>query len=236
MKYPIIPYRIFPLGDAALTVDFGNSIDETLNSKILNWVYSLRVNPPEGMIEVTPAYNSFTVYYHVIQIKKAVNGSSTAFEFMKQKLDEFLQQAVTDHLPESSLIEIPVCYDAAFAADIDKLSVVLNLSHEEIIHTHISRIYKIYMLGFLPGFAYMGQLDDRISLPRKSRPENITSGSVGIAGTQTGIYPLTSPGGWHIIGRTPLRLFNKEKDDPVLLKPGNRIKFISISRYEFENY
>ncbi|HMU46568.1 MAG TPA: 5-oxoprolinase subunit PxpB [Chitinophagaceae bacterium] len=236
MKYPIIPYRIFPLGDSAVTVDFDNSIDEKLNDDILKRVRHLRLNPPEGMIEVTPAYSSFTVYYDVMALRRSDSSKTSSFELIKKQLEEFMLQSLPDDLTNNRMIEVPVCYSEEFAPDIEKLAVTKNLSVEEVIQIHLSGNYKVYMLGFLPGFAYMGKVDERISMPRKTKPENVMSGSVGIAGTQTGIYPLTSPGGWHIIGRTLLKLFDKEKEDSVLLKPGDKVRFTSISKHEFENY
>ena len=108
---------------------------------------------------------------------------------------------------------------------------------DEIVRLHTERIYKVYMIGFLPGFAYMGEVDERIAMPRKQQPRtNVEAGSVGIAGIQTGIYPLTSPGGWQIIGKTPMKLFDKEKEDAVLLQPGDEINFYSITENEFANY
>lgn len=236
MKYPIIPYRIFPLGDSAITVDFDSSIDDKLNDDILKRVRHLRLNPPEGMIEVTPAYSSFTVYYDVMTLRRSDNSKKSSFELMKKLLEEFMLQSLPGNLPDNRIIEVPVCYSKEFAPDLENLAVTKNLSVEEVIQIHLSRNYKVYMLGFLPGFAYMGQVDERISMPRKIKPENVMGGSIGIAGTQTGIYPLASPGGWHIIGRTSLKLFDKEKEDSVLLKPGDRVRFTSISKHEFENY
>lgn len=236
MKYPIIPYRIFPLGDSAITVDFDSSIDDKLNDDILKRVRHLRLSPPEGMIEATPAYSSFTVYYDVMVLRRSDNSKTSAFELMKKQLEEFMLQTLSENLSNNKMTEVPVCYSEEFAPDLEKLAIAKNLTVEEVIQIHQSGNYKVYMLGFLPGFAYMGQVDERISMPRKIKPENVMSGSIGIAGTQTGIYPLTSPGGWHIIGRTPLKLFDKEKEDSVLLKPGDRVRFTSISKYEFENY
>ena len=130
---------------------------------------------------------------------------------------------------------IPVCYDDEFAIDLPWIAEQKNLTREEIVLLHSSRQYHVYMLGFLPGFSYMGEVDERIVVPRKPEPLPISAGSVGIAGKQTGIYPLNSPGGWQIIGRTPLKMFNKDNDEPCLLKAGDSVEFYSITIDEFNH-
>lgn len=233
MNYPIIPYRIFPLGDTAITVDFGNRIDEALNNEVIARVNQLQQYPLPGMIEVVPAYSSFTVCYDVLSVKKTINAEQTVFELIKQQLVERLQQPVHPKKTVLEIISIPVCYDIEFALDIQYLAGTKNISVDEVIDIHTSKNYKVYMLGFLPGFAYMGEVDERIIMPRKLQPVNITPGSVGIAGKQTGIYPFASPGGWQIIGRTPLKLFDTGNEEPALLKAGLTIQFYSISKTDF---
>jgi inhibitor of KinA len=138
---------------------------------------------------------------------------------------------------EAREIQVPVCYSGRFAPDMQLLCKQKGLSTEEVVHLHCSRIYRVYMLGFLPGFTYMGKVDERIAIERKERPRSeVPAGSVGIAGVQTGIYPMDSPGGWQIIGRTPLQLFTKQSEHPVLFAPGDRVKFYSISENEFKDH
>jgi len=132
------------------------------------------------------------------------------------------------------LIRIPVCYDNEFAIDLPWIAEQKSLTREEIIRLHSSRQYHVYMLGFLPGFSYMGEVDEKIIVRRKPEPQQILAGSVGIAGKQTGIYPLNSPGGWQIIGRTPLKMFNKDNIEPCLLKAGDAVEFYSITSEEFD--
>jgi inhibitor of KinA len=134
------------------------------------------------------------------------------------------------------IVDIPVCYEEKFAPDIEQLAKEKNISVEEVIRIHSSKQYRVYMLGFLPGFSYMGEGDEKISISRKSQPVMVAAGSIGIAGRQTGIYPLTSPGGWQIIGRTPLKLFDAKRKESTLLKAGDIVQFISISKNEFESY
>jgi inhibitor of KinA len=234
MNHPGFPYRIFPLGDAAITVDFGNCIDETINKEVIARFNQLRQQPLPGMIEAVPAYSSLTVYYDMMTLKKKVPFHQTVYEWMRQQLEERLQQPVQQDQITGRLLNIPVCYDEEFAWDIQQLAATKNIPVDEVIQIHTARQYKVYMLGFLPGFAYMGEVDEKIATPRKPHPVNIEAGSVGIAGKQTGIYPLSSPGGWQIIGRTPLKLFDTSAVEPTLLKAGDLVKFYSITKNEFE--
>ena len=227
------PYRIFPLGDSATTVDFGNCINEDINKEVIARFNQLQQQPLPGMIEAVPAYSSLTVHYDVLVLKKKVTAGQTAYELMKQQLEERLQQSFQHSETKERLIKIPVCYDNEFGLDIQQLAATKNLSVDEVIEIHTSKIYKVYMLGFLPGFSYMGEVDERIAMPRKPQPVNIAAGSIGIAGKQTGIYPLASPGGWQIIGRTPLKLFDAEKEEPTLLKAGDSVQFYLINKEEF---
>jgi inhibitor of KinA len=230
------PYRIFPLGDTAITVDFGETIDEEINRKVLSLYHHLQAYPLYGMVETVPAYSSLTVYYDFTSTRKKISNGQTVYDYVKNQLQERLQQSlpVPDITPR--MMSIPVCYDADFGPDLEKLAREENLTTEEIIRIHCEKQYRVYMLGFLPGFTYMGEVDERISVARKSQPDNVAPGSVGIAGRQTGIYPQASPGGWQIIGRTPLKLFDRDKEEPVLLKAGDYVQFIPISKHEFANY
>ena len=229
-------HTIFPISDSALTIDFGNVINETISSKVLSLFREFQNNPPEGVIETIPAYSSLTVYYNIFQLSKSIPSDKTVYEWVSLQLEERLL-----HLPETSdnesrLLEIPVCYEHEFAPDIEELATRKGISVEKVIQVHSSRQYRVFMLGFLPGFSYMGEVDEKISVPRKSQPKPVAAGSIGIAGRQTGIYPSASPGGWQIIGRTPLKLFDPGKEEPTLLKAGDSVRFISISKNEFENY
>lgn len=225
-------YQIFPLGDSAVTVQLGNTINETINKRIISLFQYLQNNPLEGCKEIVPAYNSFTVYYDVIAIKKK-HSAGTAFDIIKRQLEEVLTIPVKFNETENEVIRIPVLYggdDLHFIAD-EK-----NISIEEVIAIHSSVEYRVYMSGFLPGFAYMGEVDEQIAIGRKEKPSRIEPGSVGIAGRQTGIYPFSSPGGWRIIGRTPLKIFDIKKEKPALLQAGDYVKFYPITAHEFENY
>ena len=231
-----ISKNIFAIGDSALTIELGNFINEDVNSKVLSLFRSIQNDPLPGVIEAIPAYTSLTIYYDVFQLSKLVPQETTVFDWMSNQIEERLNKSTDNSEASSRLIEVPVCYDKEFAPDIEQLAHVKGITVDEVINIHSSKEYRVYMLGFLPGFSYMGEIDERIAMPRQPQPKPVAAGSIGIAGIQTGIYPLASPGGWQIIGRTPLQLFDPSKEDPTLLKTGDRVRFISISKDEFENY
>lgn len=229
-------YQLFPLGDSAITIDFGNLIDEPVNRRVIALFHTLRKDPLPGMIEAVPAYSSLAIYYDPIALRKKIPAGKHTFEWLSEQLATLLQQPLTIDDSETTLIQVPVCYDPEMGTDLLALATQKNITPEELVRIHTEKEYRVYMLGFLPGFTYMGQVDERIAATRKSQPRQVAAGSVGIAGKQTGIYPLTSPGGWHIIGRTPLVLFDSKKQEPTLLKAGDRIQFVPISKNEFKNH
>lgn len=229
------PYKILSLGDAAIIVDFGNCIDKSINKLVHAVFYRLQNKPIPGMIEAVPAYCSITIYYDVLLIRNKLSKQLTAFEWVSDKIKEYLFVEKNEFEADEPLINIPVCYDKEYGPDLDFVALKNTISVEEIIQCHTATEYRVYMLGFLPGFAYMGLIDEKIVSPRKQYPALVEAGSVGIAGKQTGIYPFKSPGGWQIIGRTPLNLFDKEKTNPVLFKSGDNVKFYSITKDEFED-
>jgi len=236
MNYQGLPYHIFPLGDSAVTIDYGNTISEEINDMVLARFHQFQLQQIPGVIEIVPSYSSLTIYYDVCKLRKNDSYGLTAFEWMKWKIEELLKYPVQKNETEKRSIRIPVCYQDEFAPDLQQMATAKNCSPEEIIRIHTAVPYRVYMIGFLPGFAYMGVVDEKIVMPRKQQPVNVKEGSVGIAGKQTGIYPLSSPGGWQIIGRTPIKMFDAEKDDPAVLKAGDIVQFYSITKDEFESY
>ena len=227
-----ISYRIFPLNESVITVDFGNIIDYPLNQKVISLFNYLKDHPIEHIIEVVPAYSSLTVYYDTVAIIKE-NPSRLAYDVIREQLESLVNNHSVIYTRAVRVVRIPVCYAGA---DLDFIAKKIDLQLEEIIAIHSGVDYHVYMLGFLPGFPYLGEVDERIRMPRKEQPTNVVAGSIGIAGSQTGIYPVNSPGGWQIIGRTPLTLFDAAKEEPALLKAGDTVQFYPISRHEFENY
>jgi inhibitor of KinA len=228
-------YKIFFVSDSAATIDFGNVIDEEINKKTISLFNHLSQYPMEGMIEAIPAYSSVTIYYDVALLRKKISQQKKVYEWIRNELHKLMHNDFADLQIITNLVRIPVCYEE-FGIDLQFIAEQKNISPGEIIRLHTSKKYRVYMLGFLPGFAYMGEVEEQIAMPRKLQPQSIVAGSVGIAGKQTGIYPLNSPGGWQIIGRTPLKMFDKDKDEPCLLKAGDQVEFYSIKKDEFENY
>ena len=185
-----------------------------------------------GAKDIIPAYTTITVVYDIAAIRKITN--TAAYKYISEQIEKAISECDWKNESSPREIIIPVCYDISLGIDLPEMSNQKNISIEEIISIHTSATYNVYMLGFLPGFAYMGMVDDKIVVPRLSQPrKNVPAGSVGIAGNQTGIYPLDSPGGWNIIGQTPLRMFDINNTDPCLVKPGDKVKFVSISLEQF---
>jgi len=220
-----LAYKILNNGDSAISLVFEAPISEQLNIKIIQLCNCIRENLKQEVQEVIPAYQSLTVIYDSLLITT-------------KKLNQTISQIANSPLPKltvkAKLIKIPVCYESEFSPDIDRLSNYSGLSKQQIIQRHTAPTYRVQMLGFLPGFLYLGGLDESLQCPRKTTPEiKIPKGSVGIGGNQTGIYPISSPGGWQLIGRTPLNLFQPEKAHPFIASPLDKIQFFSINKTEF---
>ena len=229
-------YHIFPLGDSALTIDFGNVIDEQINAQVLELFRITQALKLPGIRDLVPAYSSLTIHYDLVAIK-GDRLFPSAFEMLSTQMIGILNDHSLDAASRKPEIKrIPVCYEEAFGPDLSFIEGERKKPVEEIIRLHAEKVYRVYMTGFLPGFPYMGRVDEKIAVPRKPAPVPVAAGSVGIAGMQTGIYPLASPGGWQIIGRTPVTIFDRDRREPVLLQPGDEVQFYPITRYEFENY
>jgi len=219
-------YKIFPLGENALTIDFGNEISLELNGKVLRLAEFLARNSFAGFVEIVPAYSSLTIFYDVFTVRKNFPAFQTAFEAVKALVENALPNLNEIEFVEPRLVKIPVCFDAESALDLDWVAAENNLTREKAIEIFLSKTYRVFMLGFLPGFAYMGETDERIAAPRKPAPRlKVPRGSVGIAGRQTGIYPFESPGGWQIIGRTTQELFTPDAENPTFLQAGDLVEF-----------
>lgn len=225
-------YSIYPIGDSALTIEFGNTIREQTNEGVMQLFHQLKKNQVAYIIDIIPAYSSISVIYNTVAIKKS-NPNILAFDWMKQQIVKEMELSHVNELNRRQ-ITIPVCYDITLGPDLNEVADYASLSIEEVIALHKAKLYKVYMIGFLPGFPYMATVDEKIQLPRKSQPRTkVPAGSVGIAGAQTGIYPSASPGGWQLIGQTPIKLFDVTQENPCLLQPGDKVSFYAISIDEF---
>jgi inhibitor of KinA len=218
--------KIFPLGDGALTIDFGNEISVRLNNRVLKLAGFFTGNSFAGFEEIVPAYSSLTIFYDVLKVRRNFPEFATAFEAVKSFAENALENSDDLQIKEPRLIKIPVCFDRGFALDLDFVAASNNLSPEKVVEIFLGKTYRVFMLGFLPGFSYMGEVDERIVTPRKQTPRTkVPKGSVGIAGKQTGIYSLASPGGWQIIGKTNIELFTPEANTPTFLRAGDSVQF-----------
>jgi inhibitor of KinA len=227
------PFKFIPINESSLLISFDDVIHEEVHARVMQAKTAIETNPFPGFVETVPAYTSLAVYYNHTEVKKT---QETVSATVIETLELLLTSATTNQVTTSNnIIELPVCYDLEFAADLIETAEHLQLSTEELISIHHTKTYKVFMLGFSPGFPYMGTVDERIFTQRKQQPRlKVEPGSVAIAGNQTGIYPFATPGGWNIIGRTPFLLFDRNRSNPFLLKAGDEVKFKQISKEEFE--
>ncbi|MBU3098833.1 MULTISPECIES: 5-oxoprolinase subunit PxpB [Clostridium] len=223
--YEEVKYLI--AGDRALVVEFGDKIEEQVNSKIRSLTVAIEQEGIIGINETIPTYRSLMVIYDpmIMELDELIS----VLKSIILKMHEL-------ELPGAKVIEIPTLYGGEYGPDIEFVAKHNKISIDEVIKIHTDREYLIYMIGFTPGFPYLGGMSDKIETPRLQNPRTkIPVGSVGIAGKQTGIYPVESPGGWQLIGRTPVKLYDPCREDPVLLNAGDYIKFISIDENEYKN-
>jgi KipI family sensor histidine kinase inhibitor len=224
MTIPPVP-RIVPAGDAAVTFEFGETIDPVINDRVIAFVRSVDRLALPGIVETVPTYRSATIYF------------DPAADHLDRLIARLMMEAHA--AGPSSLkprrVDIPVLYGGEWGPDLEDVAAFGKVSIDEAVALHISVEYRVYMLGFSPGFPYMGSIPETIAMPRLPTPRlHVPAGSVGIAGSQTGIYPTDGPGGWRLIGRTPLRLYDSNRAKPFLFEQGDRVRFVSVERQEFD--
>lgn len=218
-------YIISTLGDMAVVLSFGNEIDERTNRQIQLFVSKLEKEKISGIIEWVPAYTSLTIYYQPEII---------SYESLKAELEKVRLSPGNFKSDRKFVYEIPVCYGGEWGQDLAYVADYHDLEKQEVINIHANREYLIYMMGFMPGFPYLGGLPEKLAVPRLEKPrQSVMPGAVGIGGNQTGIYPADVPSGWRIIGTTPVTLFSPEKEEPFLFSSGHYIKFVPISEEQF---
>ena len=210
--------RAVRLGDSSVAIVFEERIDPAINAHCVAIASALRQLGRRGIRDIVPSYNTVTVHFDPLQLDR---------EDLQTELDGLATTEFPDPAPDREPITITVKYGGDDGPDLAAVAEFGRCSEEEVIYRHVRKVYRVYMLGFLPGFAYMGSVDARIAMPRLAEPRmRVAAGSVGIAGVQTAVYPYDTPGGWRIIGRTEMRMFDPARESPFLLKAGDLVKFV----------
>ncbi len=218
--------KILTAGDSSLLLQFGNAIDPEINARIAATVQLMKEQHIEGVVDLIPAFCSLLINYDPRVI---------SYGEMRRRMEKILSVEIAAGARKKKIYEIPVCYGGELGPDLATIAEHAGLTGQEVIDIHSSSDYLIYMLGFLPGFTYLGGLDERIHTPRLANPRiRIPAGSVGIGGSQTGIYPMDSPGGWQLMGMTPVKTYDPEREVPILVEAGDYIRFVPIDRDEYE--
>jgi KipI family sensor histidine kinase inhibitor len=219
--------RVLALGDRAVLVEFGDVIDEAVNRRALRFAAGLAARAVPGIRDIVPAYAAVAVHFDPLR---------TRAEHVIQALEALLERGDSAGAAEDdAVVRVPCCYGGAFGPDLAGVAAWANCSEAAVIARHAAPVYRVCMIGFLPGFPYMAAVDATIAAPRHATPRlTVPAGSVAIAGRQTGIYPVGSPGGWQIVGRTPVRLFDPSRTPPARLVPGTRVRFVPVEASELE--
>lgn len=225
-------YELYACGDHAYTLDFGQQIDAEINRFIISLSHQLQKETHPYVLDIIPAYSSITIVYDALSF--SVNTDTTII--IRQCLtDAMLKAGKTNADSSTRTVRIPVCYHPSLAPDLETVCHYHQIDIDTLIALHTQKTYRVFMNGFLPGFAYMGSVDERIATARHMTPRKmVPEGSVGIAGEQTGIYPFASPGGWQLIGRTAVKLFDPSSTTPCMLQPGDEVQFYSIPIEHFK--
>jgi inhibitor of KinA len=227
--------RFTPLGDRAVTITFGDTIDIATHRRVRAACVAIDAGGLAGVVDQVPAFASITVHYDPALV--AGDENESPYDRVVGALESLLSDPRAETPPTPRMVEIPVCYGGELGPDLDDVARQHNLSPQQVIDLHAGAEYLVYMVGFMPGFAYMGGLPDVLATPRRATPRTaVPAGTVGIGGKQTGVYPLESPGGWNLIGRTPVHIFDIGRNPAALLAAGDHARFAPISRDDFERW
>ncbi|PLS14771.1 kinase inhibitor [Bacillus sp. M6-12] len=227
-------YSLYPLGDNAVIIELGKEIDMKTQQRIQVIASCLDENPFPWIIEYIPAFTTITILYNPVHPSLSGDNFSLPFEKVCYHLERLLPTISLGKSSESRVVDIPVCYGGEYGPDLEYVAEINKLTTDEVIQIHSAGDYIVYMIGFAPGFPYVGGMSEKIAAPRRESPRlKIPARTVGIAGMQTGVYPIETPGGWQLIGQTPIELFRPDENPPSLLRAGDKIRFTPISQKEY---
>lgn len=227
-------WRIAPQGDCCLMVEFGQRIDRETNLRARALAQYLVDHPLPGVLDVVPAFTTVAIHYRPEAYAEA-EGPESPYDRLVARVEEVLKKGVERKAPVSRDVEIPVCYGGEFGPDLEEIARTRKLAPDEVVAIHSQSPHVVYMLGFAPGFPYIAGLDERLAMPRRATPRlKIPLGTIAIAGSQSVVYSIETPGGWNLIGRTPLGVFTPEVDPPCLLRAGDAVRFVPISLDEYK--
>ncbi len=217
--------KVIPASDSSLLINFGNTISPELHLRVISLFQALRRKQDARILNLHPGYTSLLIDFDPLQM---------THDELTAMAEESARAAASEGEARSNIVSVPVCYDTEFGLDLLELANYAKISPEEVVRLHTSATYLVHFLGFSPGFAYMGGLPEKLHMPRLATPRTqVSAGTVGIAGSQTGVYPVDSAGGWRLIGRTPWRMFDPNADPPTRLQPGDQVRFSAIDRATF---
>ena len=221
------PLRIVPAGDSAIVVEFEERIDPAINARAIALADAIQASGIAGLRDVVPTFRSVAVYFDPLRVD---------YDALVAIVERGAEPSGGDLRPDQ-VVRIPVCYGGELGPDLPEVAEFAHTTDDEVVRIHTAGRYRVFMLGFVAGFAYLGTVDERIAMPRHSTPRvRVPTGSVGIAGVQTGIYPAETPGGWRVIGRTPVKPFDADRPEPFLMKAGDRVEFYAIDRAEYDSW
>lgn len=229
-----------PLGDAAIVIQAGADICEEIHERVVQLFSCIEQHPFAGYVEAVQAFTNVTVFYEPYTVHQSAHLQKkdlSPYEWVKNYIETLLEEKWQEGVQSKRrIVDIPVCYGGEVGPDLEEVARINRLTPEEVVRIHTAGTYLVYMIGFAPGFPFLGGLSEKIAAPRRETPRmSIPKGSVGIAGKQTGVYPISTPGGWQLIGQTPLPLFRPDEKVPSLLRAGDEVRFVQMSEKEFSS-
>jgi inhibitor of KinA len=224
----VIAGNIVAAGDSALIVEFDERIDREVNARAIACAEAIRAAGVAGVRDIVPTYRSVAVYFDPLH-----TDHDALIACLEREAASFTPTASLERKP----VRIPVCYGGDLGPDLARVAEFADMAEPDVVSVHAGTMYRVFMLGFIPGFAYLGIVDERIAMPRRATPRvRVPAGSVAVAGGQTGVYPAETPGGWQLIGRTPVKPFDALRHDPFLMKAGDTVQFYPIDRGEYDRW